>query len=85
MPTAILNKCAGRLRYPPANAIGAERIANGQNNSQRKCPARQNCHEPIDATRIFNTSAVGLISAGASPNSVITAMYPDAPACPTDE
>ena len=37
------------------------------------------------ATRIFNTSAVGRMMGVASPKRVITAMYPDAPAWPTDE
>jgi hypothetical protein len=49
-------------------------MAKGQNNLQEKWPARQNCHEPMLATRIFNASAVGLISDGARLKSVITAM-----------
>ena len=60
-------------------------MAKGQNRRQEKCPALQNCHEPIQATIIFRTKAVGLIAAGVMLNSVITAMYPDAPAWPTDE
>ena len=37
------------------------------------------------ATRMFNSSALGLITAGDSDASDITAMYPDAPAWPTEE
>jgi hypothetical protein len=59
--------------------------ANGQKSRQEKCPARQNCQEPMLATRILRTRAVGLISAGAMLNSDMTAMYPDAPAWPTEE
>ena len=39
----------------------------------------------IVATRMFSTSAVGFITAAETPMSAITARYPDAPACPTDE
>ena len=39
----------------------------------------------MEATMMFRTRAVGLIADGAMLKSVITAMYPDAPACPTDE
>jgi hypothetical protein len=34
---------------------------------------------------MFRTSADGLIAAGVNPNRVITAIYPEAPACPTEE
>ena len=37
------------------------------------------------ATKILRTRAVGLISDGAMLNSDMTAMYPDAPAWPTEE
>jgi hypothetical protein len=36
------------------------------------------------ATKIFNVSAVGLITGGATPNKPIAARYPDAPAWPTE-
>ena len=34
---------------------------------------------------MFRMSAVGRITVALSPNKVIVAMYPEAPACPTDE
>ena len=67
------------------NANGMEDKANGQNRRQEKCPARQNCQVPMAATSRLSSSAVGLITAGAMLNSDITAIYPDAPACPTEE
>ena len=48
--------------------------ANGQNNRQEKCPARQKCHDPMQATKMFRTNAVGLMISGANPNNPITAM-----------
>ena len=81
----LLKTGAGRLIYPPINAHGTEAAANGKNSFQEKYPAFRNCHAVIAATRIFNTSAVGFIVTGERLNNVITAIYPDAPACPTDE
>ena len=62
-----------------------ESNANDQNNFHEKYPARQNWNVPMDATKMLSTSAVGRITTGAIPNNVMVAMYPDAPACPTDE
>ena len=39
----------------------------------------------MEATSTFSASALGLMTAGAKLSSDITAMYPEAPACPTDE
>ena len=74
IPTRILKICVGRLRYPPIKAKGMDKIANGQKKLQEKCPALQNCHDPIQATTIFSIKAVGLIAVGAMPNNVIAAM-----------
>jgi hypothetical protein len=52
----------------------ARRAPNGQNRLHEKCPARQNCQLPIEATRMLSASAMGLISAGARLRSDITAM-----------
>ena len=40
---------------------------------------------PMDATNRFNTRAVGRVTSGATAKNAITAKYPDAPPCPTDE
>ena len=85
IPTMILKRCVDKLIYPPQKANGEDRIVKGQKSLHEKCPARQNCMEPMVATRIFRISAIGLISAGARLNRVIIAMYPEAPACPTEE
>ena len=60
-PTEALKTCVGRLMQPPRNADGIERTAKGQNSRHEECPARQNCHAPMLATRILSSSAVGLI------------------------
>ena len=36
------------------------------------------------ATRMFNTRAVGFITACGTPNNAMAARYPDPPACPTE-
>jgi hypothetical protein len=74
IPTRILKKEVGRLRYPPIKAKGIDRMAKGQKKLQEKCPALQNCHVPTQATVMFNTKAIGLISEGAMLNSAITAI-----------
>lgn len=60
-------------------------MENGQNRDQEKCPASTNCTVAIYATKILSDKAVGLITAGATLSSDMTAMYPDAPAWPIDE
>ena len=66
-------------------AKGIEVTANGQNSPHEKCPARQNCTVAIDATNKFNTNAVGRVTPGATAKNAITAKYPEAPPCPTEE
>lgn len=39
----------------------------------------------MEETIMFKTSEVGLIVSGANESNAITARYPEAPACPTDE
>lgn len=84
-PSTILKRVVGRSRYPPRNAAGMESNKNGHVNFQKKCPPLQNCQNPMLATMMFKLNAMGLISAGAMLNNDITAIYPDAPAWPTDE
>jgi hypothetical protein len=75
----------GRFTYPPRNAKGIESRANGQKRGHRKNPALQNCQELKQATKTFRINAVGFTSSGMNPKRVITAMYPEAPAWPTEE
>src|SRR5215203_5511598 len=67
------------------NAKGIDAAANGQNSPQEKCPALQNCSVAIEATNKFSTNAVGRVTPGATAKNAITAKYPDAPPCPTEE
>jgi hypothetical protein len=64
---------------------GIETAAKGQNRRQEKWPARAKESVATNDTRIFKTKAVGLKEAGATLNKAKTAMYPDAPPCPTLE
>ena len=73
-PTSISKAFVGRSIAPPAAAQGTLAAASGRKIRERKCPARKNCTLAIVATITLSTSAVGRITAGSSPRSVITAM-----------
>lgn len=62
--------------------MGPAGNANGQNNYQLKYLSRMKRQLTIRETRIFRTSAVGLMLLGSYPASAVMAMYPEAPACP---
>ena len=59
---------------PPQNAAGIANKVKGQNRLHWKCPARQNWHAAMLATRMFSMSEVGLIEAEGNENNVMTAM-----------
>ena len=73
-PSTISNAAVGSVSQPPTAAAGTLAAASGRNSRRSKWPARANCTLPIVATTTFNTSAVGLITSGSRPKSVITAM-----------
>ena len=62
-----------------------ENSTNGQRSDHDRYPALVNRNVVRLATRMLRVSATGRIISGGTPNSAITARYPDAPACPTDE
>jgi hypothetical protein len=62
-----------------------ELIAKGQNNRQENAPARWNLYVALAATKILSIKAAGFIIAEVTPTKPIAAMYPEAPANPTDE
>ena len=71
---------------PPINANGIDVTANGQNMLHLKIPrAIELDTTPIDATKRFSINAVGRVISGATAKNAITAKYPDAPPCPTEE
>jgi hypothetical protein len=59
--------------------------AKGRNRRLEKWPARVKWYAATAETRILRTNAVGLKAEGARLNRASTAMYHDAPPCPTLE
>ena len=51
----------------------------------REIPGSIERNAPIDATKRFNTGALGRVTVGATDRNAITAKWPDAPPSPTDE
>jgi hypothetical protein len=72
-PTTGLNQASGRLRLPPTYASGNENTANQAKRRASKQPARTYFQVPIEATTTLSISAIGFISAGASPASAMIA------------
>jgi hypothetical protein len=62
-----------------------EAIAKGQKSFMEKWPARMKFHPPNIATTIFRLRVTGLISWAGIEHKAMTAIYPEAPACPTEE
>jgi len=62
-----------------------EVTAKGQRSFIEKWPARIKFHPPKIATTIFRLRVTGLISCAGTAHRAITAIYPEAPAWPTDE
>ena len=84
-PASILNQYASKVIAPPINAAGIDVAAKEKNNFLSKYPEDINLYDAIAATIIFNINEVDLISINGKDNNAITAKYPDAPACPTEE
>lgn len=85
-PAENLNQNVSSLMNPPANDAERDVIINEKKVFLSKYPFEINLIEGISATIIFKISDVGFIlSRGGEESNAITAKYPDAPACPTDE
>jgi len=72
-PTNGLYICPGSISVPPIYAKGIDASANGQNKFQENAPARKYFTVAIDATKMFNVNAVGLITSGDIPTIAIAA------------
>ncbi len=82
-PRTGLKTAGGSVRYPPSPAAGTDAIRNGRSTGQEKFSFRANRSATTLDTSTLSTSAVGLIAAGAKPDSAMTATNPEAPAWPT--
>lgn len=84
-PANILNRKGSSFMNPPKNEAGNDEIINARNIFLSKYPLEINLIEVMRATIIFKISDVGLMLSGEKESKAITAKYPEAPACPTDE